>query len=445
MKPTNPLFLIPALSLVFSACTVGRTAYAGASMTPAANPMPPLGAALPALASTGEVVDIAFVRTIRGTGSEDALCLLRRDGTVSCGGRPFLPAGMQAVSLQTSFLPSVFFTPTWSGGDAHVCALLADGRAVCGLSAYEVPKPPPLLTLAARAGANASLFFTFGYGSQVVACVSQSDGATTCEELQPYEGVTKPFPPPTEDLRQGRRCTADAARQTKRCEATPVVATDWAWMRSLAGTVASRFQGPYTNDRSVEATCGIDREHRVWCQGDGSAGQLGAGDLLQAGKPVKLAVPWLAQSLASNQGTFCALTAQGEVYCWGDAHDGAAPVQNAVKLVACDEDSAETKRLRKEWHRHEEEQYESCMRMSGSNGPLGCNHHSEPPIRAFKRTPKCVLDLPQDGDARVVRTPTRVDLGAPVVTLKSAPATHAFCALLTTGKVRCWGAPVPAF
>lgn len=79
--------------------------------------------------------------------------------------------------------------------------------------------------------------------------------------------------------------------------------------------------------RSVAAggafTCALRTDGQPWCWGDNTYGQLGTGTL-GGSSPVPAQVTGIANVTAIDAGMFhvCALTATGEVFCWGSNSDG---------------------------------------------------------------------------------------------------------------------------
>ena len=71
-----------------------------------------------------------------------------------------------------------------------------------------------------------------------------------------------------------------------------------------------------------ENVCGLAQDNKLYCWGDGVFGVLGGGDpLLNFDQAIPAAVVGLEgvvdYSLGNNH--ICALTADGKLYCWGDA------------------------------------------------------------------------------------------------------------------------------
>jgi alpha-tubulin suppressor-like RCC1 family protein len=80
----------------------------------------------------------------------------------------------------------------------------------------------------------------------------------------------------------------------------------------------------------IENTCGISKFRHVYCWGDGGSGVLGQGDLLGPNQCVDRPCSFAPLEVKAKAGlqfasvavggysTACALTVNGEVWCWGD-------------------------------------------------------------------------------------------------------------------------------
>jgi alpha-tubulin suppressor-like RCC1 family protein len=125
--------------------------------------------------------------------------------------------------------------------------------------------------------------------------------------------------------------------------------------------------------------CALSTDGEAWCWGWNRTGCLGTGDLLDRGRPAR-AVPAGATprfvSLQAAYGHTCALDADGEAWCWGD-------------------------------------------NGSGQAAPGRPDHEIDRPSRVF----------PEDA------------AGHPLFS-RIAPGTHRTCAIATDGRLWCWGAPI---
>lgn len=113
----------------------------------------------------------------------------------------------------------------------------------------------------------------------------------------------------------------------------------WCWGSNEFDQLGSRARGPMTNmttAKSVEAVDGVTQlvsganhlcvlraSNQVWCWGDNQLGQLAIGDVQSANLAVRVAgLPSDVVMLAAGATHTCALTATGEVWCWGDNQAG---------------------------------------------------------------------------------------------------------------------------
>ena len=69
-------------------------------------------------------------------------------------------------------------------------------------------------------------------------------------------------------------------------------------------------------------TCGLRRDGRLRCWGDGATGQLGTGDLALREVPTLVMSEATFTSVAAGIGHTCALETAGRVRCWGDGGRG---------------------------------------------------------------------------------------------------------------------------
>src|SRR5581483_1861422 len=68
-------------------------------------------------------------------------------------------------------------------------------------------------------------------------------------------------------------------------------------------------------------TCALTGDGEVWCWGRGDAGQLG-GAMVASGAPARVALPSAATAIAAGDAHSCALGADGVVRCWGANDQG---------------------------------------------------------------------------------------------------------------------------
>jgi alpha-tubulin suppressor-like RCC1 family protein len=79
-------------------------------------------------------------------------------------------------------------------------------------------------------------------------------------------------------------------------------------------------------------TCALGLEGTLYCWGDNFEGQLGQGDRGRTpdrNQPTRVPTDLLFQDVAVGQGHVCAVTRNGELYCWGRNTQGQLGVPNA--------------------------------------------------------------------------------------------------------------------
>ena len=104
--------------------------------------------------------------------------------------------------------------------------------------------------------------------------------------------------------------------------------------QSSAPVTVSGLVGVVQVVSGTDFSCALTSEGEVWCWGSSLYGQLGNGSL--SGSPVPVQVPTFTSSnpavvIAAGFGSACAVTASGQIDCWGDNQDG----QLGDPLVAC--------------------------------------------------------------------------------------------------------------
>lgn len=80
-----------------------------------------------------------------------------------------------------------------------------------------------------------------------------------------------------------------------------------------------------TLSAGFEHACGLDTDGKAWCWGNNTYGQLGNGEtVVVMGEPVPVEVTGghTFKHISSGRDATCALTDDGEMYCWGDNEAG---------------------------------------------------------------------------------------------------------------------------
>jgi alpha-tubulin suppressor-like RCC1 family protein len=321
-----------------------------------------------------------------------------------------------------------------SGGDGHTCALNTDGLVRCwGLNANgqlgdgSFANRPTAVTkaLAGIIGLEVGEFHT---------CALTSIGGAKCWGLNDAgrlgDGTTtdRELPANVRGLDSG--ATAISAGGGHTCALAPAGVVCWGanatWQLgnfSVANSYAP--VGVVGLSLGVEAgsrhTCAVTASGGATCWGDNDDGQLGDGTT--TGSMIPVAVAGLTSGVASivvGATHTCALTTAGGVNCWGNnqygqlgdgsTEDRLAPVEVAglgSGVLAIVADGA----------------YTCAVTSMGGAKCWGDNSTG------------------QLGDGTTVMRPTPVDVSglASGVAAMSAGGLHT-CALLVTGRAKCWGA-----
>lgn len=119
--------------------------------------------------------------------------------------------------------------------------------------------------------------------------------------------------------------------------------------------IAVRLPPPMTDIATGDAhSCAVSRDGEAFCWGDGSWGQLGTGTTESHGHGVLVDSPERFTSIVAGGFHTCALTEEGAAHCWGGNHAGQtneteayrvpwpSPVQTPVRFTALTAGSAHT-------------------------------------------------------------------------------------------------------
>lgn len=133
--------------------------------------------------------------------------------------------------------------------------------------------------------------------------------------------------------------TSAAEGGTHTCGVT-ISGDAYCWGRGWAGQLGDGVDGsPYFQDEPVDVlgghqftlvsvgvhTCGLTTLGKIYCWGYGGLGQLGNGTEIfdnNANEPVEVLSEHTFQSLSAGSNHTCAITVQGEIYCWGLSASG---------------------------------------------------------------------------------------------------------------------------
>ncbi len=242
------------------------------------------------------------------SAAEDYACALLTDGAVTCWGDDANgQLGNGAAGAQTSppapiTLPGPGTAKAVSAGADHVCVVLTDGGVTCwgqGLDGRlgnggtsTVTAPPAPITLPSPGTAAA---VSAGYRHS---CAVLTSGAVTCWG-QDFSG----------ELGNGTGSTDDVLTPP-----SPITLPGSA----IAASVSAGFDG----------TCVVLSDGDVSCWGTGRYYRLGTGSIVTShspSSPIDMPGAYLAYAVAVGDSTVCALAGAG-VVCWGDDIYGTAGV-----------------------------------------------------------------------------------------------------------------------
>lgn len=256
------------------------------------------------------------------------------------------PALVEVTSTQT--LPAgAPFVQISGDGDLNRCGLFADGSAYCWgrndqgqlgrgfITSPEFAFPVPGSVAGGHVFQSISAHCGLDTGGQLWCWGNNTDGSLGLGKDVP--GTPEPLP-----VRGGHvfvqfagSCAIDDSAQA------------WCWGSNANGQVGTGVA--YLDDpkqenwiiweptavvgehRFVElattitgwANCGRDEEGAVWCWGSNDLGELGIGSgTTHSATPVRVAAEVSFVKLVGGTNAFCALTAAGETWCWGNNHAG---------------------------------------------------------------------------------------------------------------------------
>jgi alpha-tubulin suppressor-like RCC1 family protein len=328
-------------------------------------------------------------RAVAVSAGERHTCALLRGGAVACwgangigqlGNGSELPS---RVALRVRGLGAAVMVST---GDLHTCAVTKAGRVRCWgmntsgeLGAGTMFERSTPLRVAAVSGAEevaAGGGHTCARTSTAVACW----GANEAGQL-------------------GNRKRLDSS--------TPVP------LSGLSAPVLSLAAG----DRH---TCALTASGKVECWGANGRGQLGDGTLLDRGRAVAVrALPADSVRITAGESHTCALSAQGEVRCWGENASG----QLGRRTLVARPYAAPVRRL------------QNAAEIS-AGGRHTCAVTTEGQVECWGANDWGQLG---SGSQRARAEPARVTgLAGEAVDVTSGD-NHA-CALMSTGEIACWGA-----
>ncbi|GIF41571.1 hypothetical protein Axi01nite_58820 [Actinoplanes xinjiangensis] len=276
------------------------------------------------------------------TGSGDATCAIRSDGTLWCWGHNFGGMLGDGTDVHRGAPVRVGDARNWasvSPGTTHTCATRTDGSLWCwgshtygqlGLGDAGTSTPRP-----ARVG-TATIWASVSTSSQA-SCAIRTDRSLWCwgsnanHMLGDGTGTDRWSP-----TRIGTQTWAAVDLGASHTCGIRTDRTLWCWGFGLRGELGI---GPNQRSRTVpvqvgtaatwtalattqDHTCAVDTGHALWCWGGNEAGRLGDGTVVDRDVPVRAGAGTSWASVAAGMNHTCAVTTDGRTRCWGENDNG---------------------------------------------------------------------------------------------------------------------------
>ena len=285
-------------------------------------------------------------------------CALDEGGAASCWGLgeygQLGTGGTEGsdVPVAVAMPDGVTFTEL-APGNAHTCALAADGAVWCwgvdGDGIHDAQGNDAHGPRLVRFPGDVVATSLDGYYH---VCAADTSGGAWCwgrdTEGQLGNGSTiDSVAPVAVRVPDGASFTRVAAGGYHSC-ALDADGAAWCWGQDLRGQLGD---GDGQRDRSVpgavtmpsgvtfvtitagfDHTCALDASGGAWCWGDGSSGQLGDGGSADAPVPVAVTMPDGVTFVSIDAGNAhtCAVASDGAVWCWGLGPQGGAATTDVV-------------------------------------------------------------------------------------------------------------------
>ncbi|MEZ4390519.1 MAG: hypothetical protein R3A48_05435 [Polyangiales bacterium] len=272
------------------------------------------------------------------SAGHDFNCALFTDGTVKCWGNNNLgqcgPSLLGFARVQPQAIPGVSNAVAISSGDAHTCALIADGSTRCwGSNIYSQlgrgapANPPDYLADSTPAPATSfttsPAFETLGRVTAIAAggvhtCAMRANGSVHCWGRYDTGAVgagshSLYLAPGTTDLVDAReRANPVDSIRAHQASHPPYPVVDFLNFREVPAALWSNHS----------ASCVRLASGMIQCWGHRFNGQVGD-DPFGGGMPTQFfaqsqsSQPAQATAMAGRGGTNCVLRSDGQVYCWG--------------------------------------------------------------------------------------------------------------------------------
>ena len=340
------------------------------------------------------------------------------------------------------------FTSVAAAGNFHACATLRSGGAWCwgadsdgalgnGTDAT-VRKTPSLVTM------PEGVKFTKGVAGGDSACALSDTGAAWCWGWNGYgqlgdDSTDTREVPVAVLMPQGVSFSSLGLSKTHACGLTAGGAA-WCWGLNFAGglgdgtldnsarPVAVRLPAGVTGFSALSPggayTCAVSTDGDVYCWGYNSAGQLGDGTEESREAPVKVSTPSgvLFDTVHAAYDYACAVSREGALYCWGNNESGQLGDGSTTSRLAPVKVSAPEGVL----FAAVSGELERTCALTKTGGELYC-WGSNPSGQLGNATQV----------ASLVPVKARLPAGVQVATVSSGPKVT--CAATTAGEAFCWG------
>jgi alpha-tubulin suppressor-like RCC1 family protein len=345
------------------------------------------------------------------------------------------------------FLPADIVMGVSAGGD-HSCALLSNGKARCwGLNRYgqlgngqtpytAIPNSVPTISSAQDLSA--------GYQHT---CVALSDGTISCMGNNPHGQLGNGGTLST-DQPVGVTGMTSASLVTAGGNHTCAGLSDGAikcWGANTNGQLGNKDNVGTTTPVSVfgittatstaaggDHVCALLSGGTVQCWGNNASGQLGNNIPIESNEPVPVSNITTALAIASGNAHTCAVLTDGRVWCWGDNSVGQLGDGGGTEINSSGEIVPVLK------------QSSTPVQVGGiSDATAIATGHDHACARLSNGTVKCWGDNAsgQLGDENYSELSSNIPVTVSPMTNAigvTAGRSHT-CALLSTGRIKCWG------
>jgi len=293
-------------------------------------------------AGSAAVVDVQDPRATVITADSLHTCALTSSGDAYCWGTGSfgrLGNGSTAEQLTPVAVAGSRKFVSISAGSSHTCALTADGKAYCWGNGGNgrLGTGNTNRSLRPRLVVGGHEFSVLSVGRRYT-CGLTNDGTAYCWGVNSNgelgDGTTEDKTEPTAVV-GGHKFTWLSAGAFHSCG----VATDGKTYCWGSGTNGKRGDGATTGGSSEpvavstdvsftsvyagrQHTCALTAEGEAWCWGANRSRQLGDGTNTAKSTPVRVKTDLKFKSLALGGTHTCGLTASGKVYCWGSNNLG---------------------------------------------------------------------------------------------------------------------------